>query len=134
MSSPPRLPHLPAGPATDHETQVPTSPSFTNISSLPQSMKDLLGSATHADDDALFALWVQLARTLAFLGPSAARFQTPGVGSILATAARACEAVVIVADLPADPMLTKLNKGGGSRSSRRRASRSSESRDPGQQA
>ncbi|KAF6809863.1 hypothetical protein CPLU01_15428 [Colletotrichum plurivorum] len=51
----------------------PPPDSFTNpitdIRTLLPQLKEVLSSATHADDEGILEIWVQLCRAIAFLGP-----------------------------------------------------------------
>ncbi|WYZ36377.1 hypothetical protein EsH8_XIII_000029 [Colletotrichum jinshuiense] len=78
---------------------TPTPPSVLDLRSLPAPLKELVSCATHADDAALFDIWVQLSRAIAALGPSARRFKSP-TAAILCAAAAAAETVVGIADFP----------------------------------
>ncbi|EQB44505.1 hypothetical protein CGLO_16744 [Colletotrichum gloeosporioides Cg-14] len=77
-------------------TALPADP-VTDIRSLLPELKALLNSATNANDDAILEIWLQLCRTMAFLGPSTDRFPQNAIGVTLRTVANAAESVVVIA-------------------------------------
>ncbi|KAF0319700.1 hypothetical protein GQ607_013065 [Colletotrichum asianum] len=74
----------------------------TDIRSLLPELKALLNSATNANDDTILEIWLQLCRTMAFLGPSTDRFPQNAIGVTLRTVANAAESVVVIAHLSDD--------------------------------
>ncbi|KAK1974441.1 hypothetical protein LZ30DRAFT_694329 [Colletotrichum cereale] len=86
------VPNLKGTPAS-----LPTPPSALDLTSLPQTLKDLVNEAIRADRDALLQIWVDLSRAMAFIGPSVQIFNFP-IAHTLATLARAAESVVWISD------------------------------------
>lgn len=72
----------------------------TDIRTLLPQLKEILSSATHADDAAIFEIWVQLCRAIAFFGPSSDRIHREPIASSLRLVVAAAETFVGVAYVP----------------------------------